>query len=104
MLSKAVISFICLYAIVGKWNNFFGPMLYLRDREKYPLQLIVNEILNSTKIDATQMDQVLLAEMANAVNAMKSSLIVLSTVPMLVLYPFVQKFFEKGVTIGSVKG
>ena len=80
-------------------------MLYLRDRNKYPLQLVVNEILNSANMDVSQIqDPALLEQMASAVDAMKYSLIVVSTVPMLVLYPFVQKFFEKGVTIGSVKG
>lgn len=104
-LSKAVISVISLYAIVGRWNNFFTPMLYLQDRNKYPLQLVVNEILTSANMDVSQIqDAALLEQMASAVDAMKYSLIVVSTVPMLVLYPFVQKFFEKGVTIGSVKG
>lgn len=103
-LSKAIIAVISLYAIVGKWNDFFTPMLYLRDRQKYPLQLIANEILSATNVDTTQMDQAMVAEMANAVDAMKYSLIVVSTAPMIILYPMLQKFFEKGVTIGSVKG
>lgn len=103
-LSKAIISVIALYAIVDRWNQFFTPMLYLRDRNKYPLQLIVNEILGSTSVDTTTMDAESLAAMANAVDSMKYSLIVVATVPMIVLYPFMQKFFEKGVTIGSVKG
>lgn len=104
-LSKAVISVICLYATVSKWNNYFTPMLYLQDREKYPLQLVVNELLNSTRIDTSQIqDQTLLSEMANAVDSMRYALIVVSSAPMIILYPFVQKFFEKGVTIGSVKG
>jgi multiple sugar transport system permease protein/putative aldouronate transport system permease protein len=104
-LSKAIISVICLYAIVGKWNNFFTPMLYLRDRELYPLQLVVNDILNKSKIDTSTMTDAALAEqMAASVDAMKYALIVVSVVPMLVLYPFVQKFFAKGVTIGAIKG
>jgi multiple sugar transport system permease protein/putative aldouronate transport system permease protein len=104
-LSKAVISVICLYATVSKWNSYFAPMLYLQDREKYPLQLIVNELLNSTRIDTSQIqDQTLLNELANAVDSMSYALLVVSSAPMIILYPFVQKFFEKGVTIGSVKG
>lgn len=104
-LSKAVISVICLYATVSKWNNYFTPMLYLQDRGKFPLILIVRDLLSSTTIDTSQIDdQALLSEMANAVDTMRYALIVVSSAPMIILYPFVQKFFEKGVTIGSVKG
>lgn len=104
-LSKPVISVILLYCVVGKWNAYFGPLIYLRDRDLYPLQLILKEILSSTKVEATQItDSQLLAQLASQVDAMKYSLVVVATVPMLVLYPFVQKFFEKGVMIGSLKG
>ena len=104
-LSKAVISVITLYCIVGKWNEFFGPMLYLRDREKYPLILITNEILVGAKFNTAEFtDQNLIEQMAAIVDTMKYALIMVSTVPMLILYPFVQKFFEKGVMVGSIKG
>lgn len=104
-LSKPVISVILLYCVVGNWNAYFGPLIYLRDRDLYPLQLILKEILSSTKVEATQItDSQLLAQLASQVDAMKYSLVVVATVPMLVLYPFVQKFFEKGVMIGSLKG
>lgn len=104
-LSKPVISVIMLYCVVGKWNAYFGPLIYLRDRELYPLQLILREILSATKVESTQIaDSQLLAQLSSQVDAMKYSLVVVATVPMLVLYPFVQKFFEKGVMIGSLKG
>ena len=104
-LSRAILAVITLYEIVARWNAYFGPMLYLRDRDKYPLQLVVNEILNRTSFDtSTIQDQNLLEQMANAIDSMRYSLIVVSTVPMLILYPFVQKFFDKGVTLGSIKG
>ena len=104
-LSKAVISVICLYATVTSWNAYFTPMLYLRDRELYPLQLVVNDILNKAKIDTSSIsDTSLVEQMASAVDAMKYAVIVVAIVPMLIIYPFVQKFFEKGVTMGSIKG
>ena len=104
-LSKAVISVVTLYLIVGEWNSYFTGMIYLRDESKWPLQLFLRQILNSSTMNATQVqDAQLLAEMAAQADVMKYALIVVSAVPMLVLYPFVQKFFEKGVMIGSVKG
>ena len=94
-----------LYCVVGNWNAYFGPLIYLRDRELYPLQLILKEILSATKVESTQiMDSSLLAQLSSQVDAMKYALVVVATVPMLVLYPFVQKFFEKGVMVGSLKG
>ena len=106
-LSKAIISVICLYSIVGRWNSYMGPLLYLRDREYYPLQLILNEMLNKTKMDVSQMsaaDKNLLDGMQASLDAVKYALIVVAIVPMMMLYPFVQKFFEKGITVGSIKG
>ena len=104
-LSKASISVIMLYTMVDHWNSYFTAMIYLRDRELYPLQLVLREILNASKIDATQItDSEVIAKLSGAADVMKYALIVVSTVPMLILYPFVQKFFEKGVMIGSVKG
>lgn len=104
-LSKASISVITLYSVVGHWNAYFMPMIYLRDRELYPLQLVLREILSATSVDASMIqDSQLLSQLIGQADVMKYALIVVATVPMLVLYPFVQKFFEKGVMIGSVKG
>ena len=104
-LSKASLAVVCLYNIVGNWNAYFEPMIYLRDKELYPLQLVLREILAATKIDTSQFsDPSLLAKLSGAAEVMKYSLIVVATVPMLIIYPFVQKFFEKGVVVGSLKG
>ncbi len=104
-LSKASISVIVLYALVGKWNSYFTPMIYLRSRELYPLQLVVREILNSAKVDTSNMtDAALVEKFASSAELMKYSLIIVSTLPMLILYPCLQRFFEKGVMIGSIKG
>lgn len=104
-LSKAIFAVITLYYAVGHWNSYFTSMIYLQDRDMQPLQLVLREILNTTRVDLSQiMDEELLSEMKGANDLMKYALIVVSSVPILVAYPFVQKFFEKGVMIGSVKG
>lgn len=104
-LSKAVVSVVTLYLIVGEWNSYFTGMIYLRDEEKWPLQLVLRQILNTSTMNAQNVqDAALLAEMSAQADVMKYALIVVSAVPMLILYPFVQKFFEKGVMVGSVKG
>lgn len=104
-LAKPVIAVITLYYMVGNWNNYFDPLIYLRKTELQPLPLILRGILNSTKVDTSQMtDPSAAAQLANAADTMKYALIVISTVPMLILYPCVQKFFDKGVMMGSLKG
>ncbi len=104
-LSKAIISVIVLYYMVGHWNSYMTPLIYLQDPDKKPLQLILREILNASKVDLTQItDPAVIEKMAGMADVMKYALIVVSTVPMLILYPFIQKFFTKGVMIGSLKG
>ena len=104
-LSKAIISVIVLYYMVGHWNSYMTPLIYLQDPDKKPLQLILREILNASRVDLTQItDPAVIEKMAGMADVMKYALIVVSTVPMLILYPFIQKFFTKGVMIGSLKG
>ena len=104
-LSKASLSVILLYAMVGKWNDYFGPMIYLRNRDLYPLQLVVREILSNAKVDTSNVtDAEIVEKLATAADLMKYSLIIVSTLPMLILYPCLQKFFQKGVMMGSIKG
>ena len=104
-LYKAIIAVISLYYSVTHWNTYFNGLLYLRKRELYPLQMVLREILNASKITATDIDDLeALAKIQEAADVMKYALIVVSVVPMLILYPFIQKFFEKGVMVGSVKG
>ena len=104
-LSKAIFAVITLYYAVGHWNSYFSSMIYLRERDMYPLQIVLRDILNASRVDLSQIvDEELLKEMTGVNDLMKYALIVVSSVPILVAYPFVQKFFEKGVMIGSVKG
>lgn len=105
-LSKAVMAVMVLYYAVGHWNSWFNAMIYLREREKYPLQLVLREILIQGDTSAmgggnessTSIDQVTIAE------TIKYATIMVATVPILLIYPFLQKYFVKGVMIGAVKG
>lgn len=104
-LSKAVISVVTLYYAVGHWNSYFNAMIYLRNRDLQPLQMVLRDILNASKIDLTQIDDPeLLAQMTGMADLIKYALIVVSSAPIIAAYPFVQKFFKTGVMIGSVKG
>ena len=104
-LSKAVVSVIMLYSAVAHWNSYFTPLIYLTERKYQPLQIVLQEILLASNINQSEItDPVLLAELAGSADIIKYALIVVSVVPMIILYPFVQKFFEKGVMMGSLKG
>ncbi|MBO5177776.1 MAG: carbohydrate ABC transporter permease [Lachnospiraceae bacterium] len=109
-LSKACVAVQILYYGVARWNAYFNAMIYLDDRDKYPLQMFLREILIQSKIsmDAamamTAEEAKLMAEMAERADLMKYCVIVVSTLPMMIIYPKLQKFFEKGVMIGGVKG
>ena len=104
-LSKTVIAVITLFYAVTHWNAFFNAFLYLNDRSKYPLQIILKEILVSSKIDANMViDEELMAAKQGLAELLKFSLIIVATAPILCVYPFIQKYFVKGVMIGSVKG
>lgn len=103
-LSKAVIAVLALWYAVGHWNSYFNAFLYLSDKELYPLQIFLKDILVSTQLSGEMEDPEVVAKMATLQYVMKYALIVVSTAPLFAVYPFVQKYFVKGVTIGSVKG
>lgn len=102
-LSKATMAVMVLYYGVSRWNSWFAASIYLNDSDLFPLQLVMRNILNM----ANQMAGSTGAgadEMAQLVELIKYALIVVTTAPILVLYPFLQKYFVKGVMIGAVKG
>jgi len=103
-LSKAVLSVVTLYYAVAHWNNYFTCMLYLRDESKQPLQIVLRNILDAQQVDQMVTDPELRRQMAGMADLIKYCLIVVTSAPIVAMYPFVQKFFEKGVMIGSVKG
>jgi len=102
-LSKAILAVMTLFYAVGHWNGWMGAVIYLRDRSMYPLQPILREILLLGQYMQT-MEGVTHAEAARLAEQMRYSLIVIASVPLLILYPFIQKHFVKGVMVGGVKG
>lgn len=104
-LSKTVMSVLMLYYAVGHWNDYMSAFLYLNDRDMYPLQMLLREILiaNSIPLDA-MVDSETVKAMYGMSDLLRYSLIIVSSVPVLVMYPFVKKYFLKGVMLGSIKG
>lgn len=101
-LVMPTIAVIALYSAVGYWNAWFNASIYITKRSLYPLQLVLREILIQN--DTTKMiDDVTIAEQAQVSETIKYAVIVVSTVPILCLYPFLQKYFVNGVMIGAVK-
>lgn len=104
-LSKAIIAVLVLFYGVGIWNSYFNALIYLNDRNLYPLTIFLREILLVESIDpSTVTDPELQAKIASLAGVIKYALIVVTMIPILVIYPFIQKYFVKGVMIGSVKG
>ena len=103
-LSKALIAVMVLFYAVGHWNSYMQPLLYLSDRSRYPLQLVLKNILISSQPDASLAGMTDRAELYKQTEMLKYALVVVSSVPMIALYPFVQKYFVQGVMVGSVKG
>lgn len=101
-LSKPVVSVIALYYMVGIWNNFMTALLYINDPSKYPLQLVLREILIQGTVEAEQGVQV--NDASASEETIKYAVMVVATVPILCVYPFIQRYFTKGVMIGAVKG
>nr|AHF24451.1 CUT1 family carbohydrate ABC transporter membrane protein 2 [uncultured bacterium Contig99] len=104
-LSQAVIAVISLYYAVAHWNAYFSALIYLRDPNLQPLQLILRNILLATRVSLSEFEDPDLMEGKIGLEyLLKYALIVVSCGPIIALYPFVQKFFMKGVMLGSVKG
>ena len=104
-LSKQILAVMVLFYGVAHWNAFFNALIYLTESKRYPLQLVLRSILiqNTASQDMlgdldTMGSRVMMAE------TIKYALIIVSTLPMMILYPFLQRFFEKGVMVGAVKG
>ena len=103
-LSKAIIAVIALWAAVGHWNSYFNAMIYLRSPERYPLQLVMRNILINNEMAASAMTGSAAAEVNRKANLIKYGAIVVSSLPIMCMYPFVQKYFNQGVMIGALKG
>lgn len=103
-LSKAIIAVLIMYYGIAHWNDYFRAMIYLNKTEQFPLQLILRSILIQSQSLAGSDNIDLAVESQRMAEQMKYGVIIVSSVPALLLYPFLMKYFEKGVMIGSVKG
>lgn len=106
-LSGPIIAVVALFYAIGHWNSFFTAMIYLNNKALWPLQLVLREILVQNQIDPGMMagmDPQQLALRQQLRELLKYSLIVVATAPLLMVYPFVQKHFVRGIMLGSVKG
>lgn len=104
-LSQAIIAVIALYYAIGLWNSYFDALIYLKSSSKFPLQIILRNILIINQSDLSMgADMVAMARRQGMADVMKYALIVISSAPLLMIYPFVQKYFVKGVMLGSIKG
>lgn len=99
-LSKAIIATMVLFYIVGMWNEWFGPFMYLDTKDKWPVALYVRQLVEG----ANKVEQGATAEASNVQSTIKSAAMVLTTLPIVCVYPFVQKYFVQGMTMGAVKG
>lgn len=104
-LSKPIMAVLVLYYGVGHWNSYFNAMMYLNSPELQPLQIVLREILLLGNVDMTMItDAAALEQMQGLSNLLKYAVIVVASLPMMCIYPFVQKHFVKGVMVGSLKG
>lgn len=104
-LSKAITAVLVLFYGVGHWNEFFNAFIYLSKKELYPLQIVLRDILIMNSIDPNMVaDTELMVAKQGLADLLKYSLIIVASVPVLCIYPFVQKYFVKGVMIGAIKG
>jgi len=105
-LSKAMLAVVSLYSIVGYWNSWFPALIYLRDRTKYPLQMVLREIVivgRMNEISKQLSEELVSTKRAATEEAIRYATMVLTTGPIILVYPFLQKYFIKGVIIGSLK-
>ncbi|MBB6670684.1 carbohydrate ABC transporter permease [Cohnella nanjingensis] len=104
-LSKPIVAVLALMYAIAAWNAYFDALIFLKSANLYPLQLILREILIQNSVDNSMMVDVRTMEARQGMkDLLKFSLIVVSSLPVLLIYPFVQKYFVKGVMIGSLKG
>jgi multiple sugar transport system permease protein/putative aldouronate transport system permease protein len=104
-LSGPILAVITLFYAVGQWNSYFSALLYLNDQRLFPLQLVLRSILIQNQIDPNLIvsEEDLIARQGLE-DLLKYSLIVVATLPVLIIYPFAQKYFVRGVMIGAIKG
>lgn len=104
-LSAPILAVLTMFYAVGHWNSYFNAMIYIQSSAKFPLQVVLRNILIANQIDNEMLKDIdAVAKQEGLAQLLKYSLIVVASVPMLLLYPFIQKHFVKGVMVGAIKG
>lgn len=105
-ISTPIIAVLGLFTAVGYWNSYFNALLFINDTDRFPLQLVLRDILIVNQSNPTQIGQNIegLKNKQALIESLKYSVIVVSSLPLMILYPFVQRFFVKGLIVGSLKG
>lgn len=103
-LSTPIIAVIVLFYLVGHWNAFFNAIIYLRDQTLYPLQIILRDLILQNSLEAVGGDTFGMYEKVMRGETMKYAVIIVASVPVLMVYSFVQKYFVKGIMVGAIKG
>ena len=104
-LSKAMLGVILLYYVVAHWNNYTAALYYMPGSNEYwPLQMVIRDLMNDLLTAENMGDYDMVQYYSRIYNTIKYAIIVVSSVPVLILYPFLQKYFDKGIMLGSVKG
>ena len=104
-LSGPIIAVLTLFYAVGHWNSYFDALIYLKSQNLWPLQIVLRNILIQSEITAEMLSNIDLMERVQGIkDLIKFSIIVVSTTPMMIIYPFVQKYFVQGIMIGALKG
>ena len=105
-LSKPIVAVLCLWIAISLWTGYFNPLIYINEESKYPLQLVLRRILLMSQVNFANanIDPARVAANRYLSQMLQYSTIIISSLPLMILYPFIQKYFVKGVMIGSVKG
>ncbi|MNI58480.1 L-arabinose transport system permease protein AraQ [compost metagenome] len=103
-LSKPIIATLCLFAAVGYWNNFFNGIIYIRSNTKWPLMLYLREVIEGASAMAKSANAAEMGKEMMTSETIKYATLMLVMMPILCVYPFLQKYFVKGIMLGSVKG
>lgn len=102
-LSPALLAVLTLFTAVGMWNSWFSALVYLRDQNHMPLQMVLRSLIHSSNMDEVSQGADM-TEQAMLVESMKYAVVIVSTLPIMCLYPFVQRYFVKGIMVGAIKG
>lgn len=103
-LSTTIIVIIAMFYAVGHWNAYLGPIMYFTRKAKYPLQVILRDILMSAQSADMATSDTVLSTRFFEIERIKYATIIIASLPMIIVYPFIMKYFEKGVMMGAIKG